>query len=162
SRPGTVHRSSASASTSRTCSSPTPATWRRWPRRRRTGAICSPRTPSARRSCAGRSATRAKSSKPGIPAMTCSPPQTGNCSPNGRGDSYCRPGKYRLDMRLDLERAAAELGDDHVLLIRRHPNVVDTVPEVAGGFVRDVSAYPDIAELFLISDVLVTDYSSLM
>src|SRR5690606_42095296 len=47
-------------------------------------------------------------------------------------------------------------------LIRRHPNVVDTVPEVAGGFVRDVSAYPDIAELFLISDVLVTDYSSLM
>ena len=83
-------------------------------------------------------------------------------APTWRDDSYYGPGKYRLDMRLDLERAAAELGDDHVLLIRRHPNVVDTVPEVAGGFVRDVSAYPDIAELFLISDVLVTDYSSLM
>jgi CDP-glycerol glycerophosphotransferase len=83
-------------------------------------------------------------------------------APTWRDDSYYGPGKYRLDMRLDLERAAAELGDDHVLLIRRHPNVVDTVPEVAGGFVRDVSAYPDIAELFLVSDVLMTDYSSLM
>ncbi|MFB4308368.1 CDP-glycerol glycerophosphotransferase family protein [Actinomadura sp. GTD37] len=83
-------------------------------------------------------------------------------APTWRDDSYYGPGKYRLDMRLDLERAAAELGDDHVLLIRRHPNVVDTVPEVAGGFVRDVSAYPDIAELFLAADVLLTDYSSLM
>nr|WP_067633881.1 bifunctional glycosyltransferase family 2 protein/CDP-glycerol:glycerophosphate glycerophosphotransferase [Actinomadura latina] len=83
-------------------------------------------------------------------------------APTWRDDSYYGPGKYRLDMRLDLERAAAELGDDHVLLVRRHPNVVDTVPEVGGGFVRDVSAYPDIAELFLVSDVLMTDYSSLM
>ncbi|MFA1546817.1 bifunctional glycosyltransferase/CDP-glycerol:glycerophosphate glycerophosphotransferase [Actinomadura chokoriensis] len=83
-------------------------------------------------------------------------------APTWRDDSYYGPGKYRLDMRLDLERAAAELGDDHVLLVRRHPNVVDTVPEVVGGFVRDVSAYPDIAELFLVSDVLITDYSSLM
>ncbi|MGW5411807.1 bifunctional glycosyltransferase/CDP-glycerol:glycerophosphate glycerophosphotransferase [Actinomadura geliboluensis] len=83
-------------------------------------------------------------------------------APTWRDDSYYGPGKYRLDMRLDLERAAAELGDDHVLLVRRHPNVVDTVPEVGDGFVRDVSAYPDIAELFLAADVLMTDYSSLM
>ncbi|WP_179271795.1 bifunctional glycosyltransferase/CDP-glycerol:glycerophosphate glycerophosphotransferase [Actinomadura meyerae] len=83
-------------------------------------------------------------------------------APTWRDDSYYGPGKYRLDMRLDLERAAAELGDDYVLLVRRHPNVVDTVPEVGDGFVRDVSAYPDIAELFLAADVLMTDYSSLM
>ncbi|MEU8803844.1 CDP-glycerol glycerophosphotransferase family protein [Spirillospora sp. NPDC048819] len=83
-------------------------------------------------------------------------------APTWRDDNYYGPGKYRLDLRLDLERAAEALGDDHVLLIRRHPNVVDTVPEVAGGFVRDVSGYPDIAELFLAADVLMTDYSSLM
>ncbi|TDC71734.1 CDP-glycerol glycerophosphotransferase family protein [Actinomadura sp. GC306] len=83
-------------------------------------------------------------------------------APTWRDDSYYGPGKYRLDLRLDLDRAVAELGEDHVLLIRRHPNVVDTVPERADGFVRDVSAYPDIAELFLVSDVLMTDYSSLM
>ena len=49
-----------------------------------------------------------------------------------------------------------------MLLIRRHPNVVDTVPARPDGFVRDVSDYPDITELFLIADVLITDYSSLM
>ncbi|MGP4024076.1 bifunctional glycosyltransferase/CDP-glycerol:glycerophosphate glycerophosphotransferase [Actinomadura sp. 3N407] len=83
-------------------------------------------------------------------------------APTWRDDNYYGPGKYRLDLRLDLERAAEVLGEDYVLLIRRHPNVVDTVPEVAGGFVRDVSGYPDIADLFLAADVLMTDYSSLM
>lgn len=83
-------------------------------------------------------------------------------APTWRDDNYYGPGKYRLDLRLDLERAAEVLGEDHVLLIRRHPNVVDTVPEGTSGFVRDVSGYPDIAELFLAADVLMTDYSSLM
>ncbi len=83
-------------------------------------------------------------------------------APTWRDDSFYGPGKYRLDLRLDLDRAASVLGDDHVLLIRRHPNVVDTIPSTAGGFVRDVSGYPDVAELFLVADVLLTDYSSLM
>jgi CDP-glycerol glycerophosphotransferase len=83
-------------------------------------------------------------------------------APTWRDDSYYGPGKYKLDLRIDLGRAAAALGDDYVLLIRPHPNVVDTVPETADGFVRDVADYPDIAELFLAADVLLTDYSSLM
>jgi CDP-glycerol glycerophosphotransferase len=52
------------------------------------------------------------------------------------------------------------LGDDHVLLVRLHPNVVDGAPEHP--LVYDVSAYPDIAELYLISDVMISDYSSVM
>jgi CDP-glycerol glycerophosphotransferase len=83
-------------------------------------------------------------------------------APTWRDDSFYGPGKYRLDLRLDLDRAESVLGDDYVLLIRRHPNVVDTIPATAGGFVRDVSSYPDVAELFLVADVLLTDYSSLM
>ncbi|MFC5744295.1 bifunctional glycosyltransferase/CDP-glycerol:glycerophosphate glycerophosphotransferase [Actinomadura rugatobispora] len=83
-------------------------------------------------------------------------------APTWRDDSFYGPGRYRLDLRLDLEAAAAALGGDFVLLVRRHPNVVDTVPETGDGFVRDVSDYPDIAELFLAADVLLTDYSSLM
>ena len=83
-------------------------------------------------------------------------------APTWRDDRYYGPGRYRLDLRLDLKRAAAALGDDWVLLIRRHPNVVDTVRESPDGFVRDVSDYPDIAELFLVADALITDYSSLM
>ncbi|MCP3822168.1 CDP-glycerol glycerophosphotransferase family protein [Streptomyces sp. A3M-1-3] len=87
-------------------------------------------------------------------------------APTWREDRPRQGGRYRLDPRLDLQLdlAAVEraLGADHVLLVRRHYLVGGSVPGSGQGFVRDVSSYPDAAELLLISDVLVTDYSSLM
>jgi len=68
--------------------------------------------------------------------------------------------RYRLDLRLDLAAARRELGRDHVLLVRPHVHVGGSLP--ADGFVRDVADYPDVQELLLAADVLVTDYSSLM
>ncbi|MBT2887015.1 glycosyltransferase, partial [Streptomyces sp. McG5] len=81
-------------------------------------------------------------------------------APTWREDRPKRGGRYALDLPLDPARAAAELGDSHVLLVRRHYLVGGSVP--GGDNVRDVSRYPDVAELLLVSDVLVTDYSSLM
>ena len=76
---------------------------------------------------------------------------------------YANGRRYRFDMRLDLERAWRELGQDHVFLIRGHHHMADDVPAgMRGGFAINVTAYPDITELFLVSDVLVTDYSSAM
>jgi len=76
---------------------------------------------------------------------------------------YANGRRYRFDMRLDLERAWRELGQDHVFLIRGHHHMADDVPAgMRGGFAINVTAYPDIAELFLVSDVLITDYSSAM
>ncbi|WP_455353427.1 CDP-glycerol glycerophosphotransferase family protein [Streptomyces sp. SYSU K217416] len=87
-------------------------------------------------------------------------------APTWREDRPRQGGRYRPDPRLDfqLDLAAVEraLGDDHVLLVRRHYLVGGSVPGRGRGFVRDVSRYPDAADLLLISDVLVTDYSSLM
>ncbi|WP_165975448.1 bifunctional glycosyltransferase family 2 protein/CDP-glycerol:glycerophosphate glycerophosphotransferase [Actinomadura rubrisoli] len=83
-------------------------------------------------------------------------------APTWRDDQYYSKGRYKFDMRLDLERARAALGDDHVLLVRLHTNVVDGIAEDPGGFVRDVSLYPDITELYLISDMMISDYSSVM
>ncbi|MFD0685358.1 bifunctional glycosyltransferase family 2 protein/CDP-glycerol:glycerophosphate glycerophosphotransferase [Actinomadura fibrosa] len=83
-------------------------------------------------------------------------------APTWRDDQYYSKGRYRFDMRIDLERARAALGDDHVLLVRLHTNVVDGVTEDPDGFVRDVSLYPDITELYLISDMMISDYSSVM
>ncbi|WP_234443408.1 bifunctional glycosyltransferase/CDP-glycerol:glycerophosphate glycerophosphotransferase [Streptomyces sp. NRRL B-24484] len=83
-------------------------------------------------------------------------------APTWRDDQYYAPGKYKFDFRIDLDDARARLGADHVLLVRRHPNVVDPVPGAGDGFVFDVSDYPDMAELSLITDVMITDYSSLM
>ena len=76
---------------------------------------------------------------------------------------YANGRRYRFDMRLDLERAWRELGQDHVFLIRGHHHMADDVPAgMRAGFAINVTAYPDITELFLVSDVLITDYSSAM
>jgi CDP-glycerol glycerophosphotransferase len=76
---------------------------------------------------------------------------------------YANGRRYRFDMRLDLERAWRELGRDHVILIRGHHHLADDVPAgMREGFALNVTAYPDITELYLVSDVLVTDYSSAM
>lgn len=83
-------------------------------------------------------------------------------APTWRDDQFYAPGKYKFDFRIDLDDARARLGHDHVLLVRRHPNVVDPVPRAGDGFVFDVSDYPDMADLSLITDVMITDYSSLM
>lgn len=83
-------------------------------------------------------------------------------APTWRDDQFYAPGKYKLDFRIELEDARARLGADHVLMVRRHPNVVDPVPGAGDGFVFDVSDYPDMADLSLITDVMITDYSSLM
>ncbi|WP_042365544.1 bifunctional glycosyltransferase/CDP-glycerol:glycerophosphate glycerophosphotransferase [Streptacidiphilus neutrinimicus] len=71
-------------------------------------------------------------------------------------------GGHHLDLQLDLDTMRRALGADHVLLVRPHAHVVDQVPGAGDGFVWDVGSYPDIQDLYLVSDVLVTDYSSAM
>ncbi len=83
-------------------------------------------------------------------------------APTYRDQVTDRRGRFRLDLRLDLERLRAAVGDDTVILFRKHHYVVDAAPATADGFVRDVSSYPDGTELLLAADVLVTDYSSMM
>jgi CDP-glycerol glycerophosphotransferase len=76
---------------------------------------------------------------------------------------YANGKRYRFDMRLDLEQAYATLGDDYVFLVRGHHQMADDVTAaMRPGFAMNVTAYPDISELYLVSDVLVTDYSSAM
>jgi CDP-glycerol glycerophosphotransferase len=83
-------------------------------------------------------------------------------APTWREDRVRHNGGHQLDLRLDLEQARKALGEDHVLLIRPHAHVVEPVPGQGDGFVWDVGSYPDIQDLYLIADVLVTDYSSVM
>ncbi len=83
-------------------------------------------------------------------------------APTWRDDKFYSKGRYRLDLRLDLRHMDEELGGDHVLMIRKHPSVTDRLPRVGTDFVLDVSVYPDIQELYLVADMLITDYSSAM
>jgi len=80
-------------------------------------------------------------------------------APTYRGDSVTAA---RFAEHLDLRALADAIGDDHVLLLRLHP-FIRRRAALAGdlsGFALDVSDHPDINELMLVSDVLVTDYSS--
>ena len=83
-------------------------------------------------------------------------------APTFRDDN--RPdANWRHDLELDVPRLAAELGDDHVLIVRFHPLVRESMASLVAehpDFVIDASSYDDIQELLLISDVLITDYSS--
>ena len=64
---------------------------------------------------------------------------------------------------LDLSRLHLDLGEDYIFLIRAHYFLSDGLDfETYKGFLFDVSGEEEIAELFLISDMLITDYSSVM
>jgi len=84
-------------------------------------------------------------------------------APTWRDDAFQQGGRYRFELRLDLDAAAKALGGDHVMLLRTHFNVRDPLSDGNSGHgLIDVTRYPDIADLYLISDVLITDYSSVM
>jgi CDP-glycerol glycerophosphotransferase len=84
-------------------------------------------------------------------------------APTWRDDLHDAAGRYRIDVQLDLAAAAERLGGSHVLLIRGHHLVASGLPaSLPGGFAVDVTRYPDIADLLLVTDVLITDYSSVI
>jgi CDP-glycerol glycerophosphotransferase len=84
-------------------------------------------------------------------------------APTWRDNQFYASGRYRFDLRLDLERAWQVLGPDHVILVRGHHHFANDVQAGARrDFALNVTGYRDISELFLISDVLITDYSSVM
>lgn len=53
------------------------------------------------------------------------------------------------------------LSSDFVILFRAHPDVFKVLNIVENDFVKDVSTYPHVNELMLMSDLLISDYSSI-
>lgn len=63
---------------------------------------------------------------------------------------------------LDVAAFAQSLGPDHVLLVRGHSSTWEHGRDHAAPGLIDVTGYPDVSDLLLVADVLVTDYSSVM
>jgi len=82
-------------------------------------------------------------------------------APTWRDDEYYGKGKYKFTLALDLQKMQECLGDEYIVLLRMHYFIASQmdVSDVQG-FAFDVSDYEDIGELYLISDMLITDYSS--
>lgn len=82
-------------------------------------------------------------------------------APTWRDDEYYDAAKMHFELKLDLEKLKNSIGDDYILLVRTHYFISDNLDlSKFKGFAYDVSKYDDIAELYLISDILITDYSS--
>lgn len=54
-----------------------------------------------------------------------------------------------------------ELGNQYVILVRMHYEVMKAMKILDDGFTVDVSDYPNLNELILVSDMLISDYSSI-
>jgi len=61
-----------------------------------------------------------------------------------------------------LDAAALAESADAVVLVRGHSRTLIPGADARGARVLDVTAYPDIADLLLAADALITDYSSVM
>jgi CDP-glycerol glycerophosphotransferase len=72
----------------------------------------------------------------------------------------------KFEPMVHIGRFARELGDDYVILLRAHyfyrTRDLATRQGWPDGQVIDVSTYPNVEDLCLASDVLLTDYSSIM
>lgn len=82
-------------------------------------------------------------------------------APTWRDDEFYGPGMYKFSLKMDLGRMREELGSEYVVILRTHYFIADAL-DLSGyeGFAYNQSKYDDVARLYLISDVLITDYSS--
>ncbi|MGY1706120.1 CDP-glycerol glycerophosphotransferase family protein [Geodermatophilus sp. SYSU D00697] len=84
-------------------------------------------------------------------------------TPTWRDDLvFNKTGPQDFEFPLDIDDFTARLGRDHVLLLRLHNMVMDRLEIVDGSPIRDVCSHPDIRDLYLAADAMVTDYSSTM
>ena len=82
-------------------------------------------------------------------------------APTWRDDEFYDTGSIKFTLKLELDKLKEAISDEYIVLVRTHyfiSNNLDLTPYE--GFAFDVSSYNDIAELYLISDMLITDYSS--
>ncbi len=82
-------------------------------------------------------------------------------APTWRDDEYYGKGQYKFKLKLDLEMMKEKLGDEYVVLLRTHHYIADAL-DITGleDFAFNLSKYDDITEIYLISDICITDYSS--
>ena len=82
-------------------------------------------------------------------------------APTWRDNQHTSGVGYTYKTEVDFDRLRDALGDDYVILFRAHYLVANSFDfDSYRDFVIDVSSYPDINDLYIASDMLVTDYSS--
>ncbi len=85
-------------------------------------------------------------------------------APTFRDDQTISKNRFFFEINMDLNAMKDKLGEDYVVLLRMHVIVNNRIQieDSLQDFVYNVSGYPDIQELLLATDILITDYSSVM
>lgn len=82
-------------------------------------------------------------------------------APTWRDNQYSAGLGYTYSNTVDFDKMREKLGDEWVVLFRAHYLVANSFDfEKYAGFVYDVSSYGDINKLYVVADLLMTDYSS--
>lgn len=82
-------------------------------------------------------------------------------APTWRDNQNAGQGNYFINLQLDLDKIKNAFGDNVIVLIRAHYLISKNLDlSQYTDIAIDVSNYQDINDLYLISDVLITDYSS--
>lgn len=82
-------------------------------------------------------------------------------APTWRDNQFKTVGEYTFDLPFDIKELQTKLGDEYVLILRMHYLIANSLNlEGMEDFVINASNYADISDLYLLSDLLITDYSS--
>lgn len=73
-----------------------------------------------------------------------------------------REGCFKTSIPFDIYKLYQFFGEQIVLLVKMHPHIKQVIlpDEIPQDFCIDVSWYDDINDIFLVTDILITDYSS--
>lgn len=83
-------------------------------------------------------------------------------APTWRDNEFVNQGNYSFSLPFSLDRFEEEFGGEYVLLLRMHYLIGGQIDTSSYRSIHNASNHPDISELYLAADVLVTDYSSVM
>lgn len=82
-------------------------------------------------------------------------------APTFRDNQHQSAVGYTYNLGVDFDVLQKEFEKDYIILFRTHYFVSNSIDlEKYKGFIYDVSDYDDISRLYIISDLLITDYSS--
>lgn len=85
-------------------------------------------------------------------------------APTFRDNQAVKNNRFKFDIEMDLYKMKEKLGEDYIVLLRLHVAITSKMKldDELKDFVFDVSAYSEMQELLLVTDILITDYSSVM
>lgn len=82
-------------------------------------------------------------------------------APTFRDNKHSEVSGYENASGLDFDKLKEKIGDEYTILFRAHYFVAKNMDfEKYKDFVIDVSDYEDVNDLYIVSDMLITDYSS--